>query len=77
MVLYYNYYNREASMNNEQYTLKANQAIQDSVKLGVDLGNQEITPLHLAAKHSRPFRKISSAKPLKKSAWIFQRSWPT
>jgi len=35
-------------MNNEQYTLKANQAIQDSIKLGTELGNQEITPLHLA-----------------------------
>ena len=34
-------------MNNEQFTLKANQAIQDSVQLGTDLGNQEITPLHL------------------------------
>ncbi len=34
-------------MNNEQYTLKANQAIQDSIKLAMELGNQEIVPLHL------------------------------
>jgi len=34
-------------MNNERFTLKANQVIQDSVQLGVELGNQEITPLHL------------------------------
>ena len=35
-------------MNQEQFTLKANQAIQDSLQLGMTLGNQEITPLHLA-----------------------------
>jgi ATP-dependent Clp protease ATP-binding subunit ClpB len=35
-------------MNQEQFTLKANQAIQDSIQLGVTLGNQEITPVHLA-----------------------------
>jgi ATP-dependent Clp protease ATP-binding subunit ClpB len=34
-------------MNNEQFTLKANQAIQDSVGLARELGNQEIVPLHL------------------------------
>jgi ATP-dependent Clp protease ATP-binding subunit ClpB len=34
-------------MNNEQFTLKANQAIQDSVGLAMELGNQEIVPLHL------------------------------
>ncbi len=34
-------------MNNEQFTLKANQAIQDSFHLASELGNQEITPLHL------------------------------
>ena len=34
-------------MNNEQFTLKANQAIQDSFRLAGDNGNQEITPLHL------------------------------
>ena len=35
-------------MNQERFTLKANQAIQDSIQLGVTFGNQEITPLHLA-----------------------------
>jgi ATP-dependent Clp protease ATP-binding subunit ClpB len=35
-------------MNQEQFTLKANQAIQDSLRLGQTLGNQEITPMHLA-----------------------------
>ncbi|MBN2399170.1 MAG: ATP-dependent chaperone ClpB [Candidatus Aminicenantes bacterium] len=35
-------------MNNEQFTLKANQAIQDSVQLAMSLGNQDITPAHLA-----------------------------
>jgi len=35
-------------MNQERFTLKANQAIQDSLQLGMNLGNQEITPLHLA-----------------------------
>ncbi|HUU04733.1 MAG TPA: ATP-dependent chaperone ClpB [Patescibacteria group bacterium] len=34
-------------MNNERFTLKANQAIQESVQLATELGNQEITPLHL------------------------------
>ncbi len=34
-------------MNGEQYTLKANQAIQDSVGLARQNGNQEIVPLHL------------------------------
>jgi ATP-dependent Clp protease ATP-binding subunit ClpB len=34
-------------MNNEQFTLKANQAIQDSVGLARQNGNQEIVPLHL------------------------------
>ena len=34
-------------MNQERFTLKANQAIQDSLQLGMNLGNQEITPLHL------------------------------
>jgi ATP-dependent Clp protease ATP-binding subunit ClpB len=34
-------------MNQEQFTLKANQAIQNSLQLGQTLGNQEITPLHL------------------------------
>ncbi|MCG2810263.1 MAG: type VI secretion system ATPase TssH, partial [Candidatus Aminicenantes bacterium] len=34
-------------MNNERFTIKANQAIQDSVLLASELGNQEITPLHL------------------------------
>ena len=34
-------------MNNDRFTLKANQAIQDSVQLATELGNQEITPLHL------------------------------
>jgi hypothetical protein len=29
-------------MNHEQFTLKAKQAIQDSVQLGTELGNQEI-----------------------------------
>jgi ATP-dependent Clp protease ATP-binding subunit ClpB len=37
----------EDQMNQERFTLKANQAIQDSLQLGVTLGNQEITPLHL------------------------------
>jgi ATP-dependent Clp protease ATP-binding subunit ClpB len=35
-------------MNQEQFTLKANQAIQGSLQFGQSLGNQEITPLHLA-----------------------------
>ena len=35
-------------MNNDPLTLKANQAIQDSIRLGTELGHQEITPLHLA-----------------------------
>jgi ATP-dependent Clp protease ATP-binding subunit ClpB len=35
-------------MNQEQFTLKANQAIQDSLQLSQALGNQETTPLHLA-----------------------------
>jgi ATP-dependent Clp protease ATP-binding subunit ClpB len=35
-------------MNNEQFTLKANQAIQDSVGIARQYGNQEIAPLHLA-----------------------------
>ena len=34
-------------MNNEQFTLKANQAIQDSVGVARQNGNQEIVPLHL------------------------------
>ena len=34
-------------MNGEQYTLKANQAIQDTVGLARQNGNQEIVPLHL------------------------------
>ncbi len=34
-------------MNNEQFTLKANQAIQDSARLAAEYGNQEIVPLHL------------------------------
>jgi len=34
-------------MNQEQFTLKANGAIQESLQLGQSLGNQEITPLHL------------------------------
>jgi ATP-dependent Clp protease ATP-binding subunit ClpB len=34
-------------MNNEQFTLKANQAVQDSVRLAGEHGNQEIAPLHL------------------------------
>ncbi len=34
-------------MNNEQFTLKANQAIQDTVGLARQNGNQEILPLHL------------------------------
>jgi ATP-dependent Clp protease ATP-binding subunit ClpB len=35
-------------MNQEQFTLKANQAIQESLQFGQSLGNQEVTPLHLA-----------------------------
>ena len=35
-------------MNQERFTLKANEAIQESLQLGTSLGNQEITPLHLA-----------------------------
>jgi ATP-dependent Clp protease ATP-binding subunit ClpB len=35
-------------MNNEQFTLKANQAVQDSVRLAAEHGNQEVVPLHLA-----------------------------
>ncbi len=34
-------------MNNEQFTLKANQAIQDSIGIARQRGNQEIVPLHL------------------------------
>jgi ATP-dependent Clp protease ATP-binding subunit ClpB len=34
-------------MNQERFTLKANQAIQDSVHLAAEHGNQEIMPLHL------------------------------
>jgi len=34
-------------MNQEQFTLKANQAVQDSVRLAAEHGNQEIVPLHL------------------------------
>ena len=34
-------------MNQEQFTLKANQAIQDCVRLAGEHGNQEIVPLHL------------------------------
>jgi len=34
-------------MNGEQYTLKANQAIQDSAGIARQNGNQEIVPLHL------------------------------
>jgi ATP-dependent Clp protease ATP-binding subunit ClpB len=34
-------------MNNEQFTLKANQAIQDCVRFASERGNQEIMPLHL------------------------------
>jgi len=34
-------------MNQEQFTLKADQAIQDSVRLAGEHGNQEIVPLHL------------------------------
>ena len=34
-------------MNNEQFTLKANQAIQDTIGLARQNGNQEIVPLHL------------------------------
>jgi ATP-dependent Clp protease ATP-binding subunit ClpB len=35
-------------MNKDKFTLKANEAIERSVKLAGDYGNQEITPLHLA-----------------------------
>jgi len=35
-------------MNRDKFTLKANEAIERSVKLAGDYGNQEITPLHLA-----------------------------
>ncbi len=35
-------------MNQEQFTLKANQAIQDCVRLAGEHGNQEIVPMHLA-----------------------------
>ena len=35
-------------MNQEQFTLKANQAVQDCVRLAAEQGNQEIVPLHLA-----------------------------
>ncbi len=34
-------------MNQEQFTLKADQAVQDSVRLAGEHGNQEIAPLHL------------------------------
>jgi ATP-dependent Clp protease ATP-binding subunit ClpB len=34
-------------MNHEQFTLKANQAIQDGMRLAAEYGNQEIVPLHL------------------------------
>jgi ATP-dependent Clp protease ATP-binding subunit ClpB len=34
-------------MNQEQFTLKANQAVQDCVRLAAEHGNQEIAPLHL------------------------------
>jgi ATP-dependent Clp protease ATP-binding subunit ClpB len=34
-------------MNHEQFTLKASHAIDRSVKLARDFGNQEVTPLHL------------------------------
>jgi ATP-dependent Clp protease ATP-binding subunit ClpB len=34
-------------MNQEQFTLKADQAIQDSIRLAGEHGNQEIAPLHL------------------------------
>ncbi len=34
-------------MNSDQFTLKANQAIQDSIRLAAEHGNQEIAPLHL------------------------------
>ena len=35
-------------MNRDKFTLKANEAIERSVKLAGDYGNQEITSLHLA-----------------------------
>ena len=35
-------------MNSEQLTLKAQQAIESSIRLAATLGNQEVTPLHLA-----------------------------
>ncbi|UCH93247.1 MAG: AAA family ATPase, partial [Candidatus Aminicenantes bacterium] len=35
-------------MNRDKFTLKANEAIERSVKIAGDHGNQEITPLHLA-----------------------------
>ena len=38
---------REVKMNQERFTLKANQAIQDSIGLAAEHGNQEIAPLHL------------------------------
>ena len=44
-------------MNNDQFTLKANQAIQESVQLATELGNQEITPLHLTRAILRCPRK--------------------
>ena len=34
-------------MNGEQFTLKANQAVQDSLRLAAERGHQEIAPLHL------------------------------
>ncbi|MCU0235486.1 MAG: ATP-dependent chaperone ClpB [Acidobacteria bacterium] len=34
-------------MNNEQFTLKANQALQDCVRIAGEHGNQEVLPLHL------------------------------
>ena len=35
-------------MNSEQLTLKAQQAIESSIRLAATLGNQEVTPLHLS-----------------------------
>ena len=35
-------------MNSDQLTLKAQQAIESGIRLAASLGNQEVTPLHLA-----------------------------
>jgi hypothetical protein len=59
-------------MNHEQFTLKAKQAIQDSVQLGTELGNQEIqAKLSFVILEGRLFPKSTVHIDFKKDKFEF------